>query len=55
MQLNALNRIKNPMDALTDVKDKLANVDVGALSDLTGAAAKLLLEQAQKVLAQINL
>jgi len=55
MQLNPISKIKNPMDALTGVKEKLANVDIGALTELTGAAGKLLLEQAQKVLAQINL
>jgi hypothetical protein len=54
MQFNAMN-LRNPLDSLTDVKDKLAKVDVGALTDLTGAAGKLLLEQARKVLAQINL
>jgi hypothetical protein len=40
---------------MTGPKDPLANVDISTLTDITGTVAKVALEQAQKLLAQINL
>jgi hypothetical protein len=47
--------MKIAMSALTGVKDKLNNVDLGMLTEITGTVGKVVLEQSQKVLAQINL
>jgi hypothetical protein len=55
MQFDGIGKIKNPLGALTGADDPLANIKIGALADLTEAAAKVALEQAQKLLAQINL
>jgi len=55
MQFDAMSKIKSPLSALTDAKGTLAQVDIGTLTDVTGTLAKAALEQAQKLLAQINL
>ena len=55
MDFDAMSKMKNPMSALTGAKGTLANVDIGALTDVTGAVAKVALEQAQKFMAQMNL
>src|ERR1700722_6383002 len=55
MNFDALSKIKNPIGGLTDAKGPLTNDDLGTLTDITGTVAKVALEQAQKLLAQINL
>jgi hypothetical protein len=55
MNFNAISRLKDPMSAVTGAKEMLAIVETSPLTEITGAVAKAALEQAQKLLAQINL